>query len=435
MLIQKIKISGYKNISDTIIKFQNLIALVGINNYGKSNVIEAIDFAREFILSNPEMKHKMMRYLKAIPLNITIANDNFVFEMEYISKLDQKTVFVDYEIEFKWFKNNVDDKGCKIVGENLKIKLDKKGQKYSSYINRSENKAFYRTSETGRCDKNISIERDNLIINKINSYDDLFYVDIIKELNTLKFDVNSFLDSTNAFDVAPTLKFKNSSLFGLDKKTGDNISEIVYNLKREDKKSYRLLENSFKELFPTIEYINILSFDITNGTRNIKIPNDAPFIIPDKIYRLRVKEDTNNQEMDFANLSNGTKRIFLLLTSAILADKYKFPLIAFEELEDCIHPSLFEQLLIILSKIVNNCRIVITSHSPFLIQYLDLDKIYISIPSKRGVATFKKIKKSKQNSLKNEAKEYGISVGGYLFDLIIKCYDGEYDLLSFMESE
>lgn len=437
MLIQRIRIAGYKNVANTNIELKNIVALVGLNNYGKSNILEAIDFGYKFIKETPEVKNKMMGYTNAIPLNIKTANDNFIFEIEYISEFKGREIFVNYEVEFEWLKNKGNDKGNRIVGESLKIKYNEKGQKYASYVNRINNKAFYKSSETGRCDKPILIENDNLIINKISNYDDLFYVDIIKRLTTLRFEINTFLDTTEAFDISP-IRFKDIPLYTLDKKTGRNIAETIYNLSINDNELYNLLINSFLSLFPTIEYIKVVSLDIIDKNEGrIKIPENAPFILADKIYRLRVKESTNNQEMYFENLSNGTKRIFLLLTSAILADKSEVSLIAFEELEDCIHPKLFEQLILTLEQLVRHCKIIITSHSPFLIQYLNLQQIYISVPSSDGVAVFRKIRASKQKNISNNALENNMSLGSYIFNMIFKYYeeDDESELLSFIESE
>lgn len=441
MSIQKIRVDGYKNILDTTINFEKLVALVGLNNYGKSNILEAIDFAGKFIKATPENKIRMMSYTKAIPLNIKTANRNFNFEIEFLTKNNNtdKEIFINYEIEFEWPKNNKEDGKVinpQIIKEVLKLKENTKGQKYNLHISRNKDKAFYKSSETGRCDKAINITSDNLIINKLNNFDDLYYLDIINKLNNIKFDENIFLDTSSSFETSP-IRFKTQSMSDLNKRTGDNIGEIIYNLKNDDPKRYELLINSFKDLFPNIE-------DIKSMSRSFKFKNepeikeDAPFIIMDNVYMIQVKESYNNQYMNFDNLSSGTKRIFLLLTSAILADKNDVALISFEELEDCIHPKLFQQLLIILTEIINNCRIIITSHSPFLIQYLDLKDIYIGIPSKYGVAEFNKIKVTKEKTIYRDAENQGNSIGGYIFDLLDKAYDDEDDesnLLSFLERE
>jgi len=61
--------------------------------------------------------------------------------------------------------------------------------KFNTHISRHKGKSFYKSSETGRCDKNILIEDDNLIVNKLTNYDDLFYVEVIKELTNLRFEI------------------------------------------------------------------------------------------------------------------------------------------------------------------------------------------------------------------------------------------------------
>lgn len=44
MKIQIILIDGFKNLSNVKITFDNITALVALNNFGKSNVLECIDF-------------------------------------------------------------------------------------------------------------------------------------------------------------------------------------------------------------------------------------------------------------------------------------------------------------------------------------------------------------------------------------------------------
>ncbi|MFA9397404.1 MAG: AAA family ATPase [Clostridiaceae bacterium] len=441
MSIQKIRVDGFKNILDTTISFEKLVALVGLNNYGKSNILEAIDFAGDFIKATPENKMELMSYTKAIPLNIKTAERNFNFEIEFLSTFKDKEIYINYEIEFEWPKNNKENNkenneliNPQIVKEVLKLKENTKGQKYNLHISRDKDTAFYKSSETGRCDKAINITSDNLIINKLNNFDDLYYLDIINKLNNIKFDENIFLDTNSSFETSP-IRFKRHSISGLNKRTGSNIAEIIYNLKIDDIDRYDTLVNSFKDLFPDIEDIEAMSRSFKFKDEP-KFEDDAPFVIMDTVYMIRVKESYTNQYMNFDNLSSGTKRIFLLLTSAILADKNNVALIAFEELEDCIHPKLFQQLLIILTEIIDNCKIIITSHSPFLIQYLALKDIYIGIPSKYGVAEFKKIKATKEKTVYRNAENQGSSTGEYIFDLLDNAYDDDDDesnLLSFLE--
>lgn len=420
MKIQRIRIDGYKNINNIDIEFEKIIALVAVNNYGKSNVLEAIDFANRFIKDTAEGKEMMMYYRNAIPINTELLNKKFRFEIEYITNNKDKEVCVQYGFEFKWPKIDKDEEIIEepgIVGEFLKIKLNDKGQKYNMHISRDNEKSMYKSADSGRCDKVIKIEDTNLILNKLSYYDDLFYLDVISELNNLKFDINSFLDAEDAFEVNP-IKFKNKSIYELEP-SGRNIAEIVFNLENNDKDDYDLLIGTFQGLFRNIEDIQTVKASIRVGNRKeIKLPEDAPFDIVENIYRITVKEKMNHKYMDFKNLSNGAKRIFLFLTSLILANKQKRPLIAFEELENCINPKLFEELITSVGQIAEDCNVIISSHSPILINCLEMSSIYMGMPSDKGIAEFKRIKKSKYKALENDARQANEGVGDYLFEAL-----------------
>jgi len=52
-----------------------------------------------------------------------------------------------------------------------------------------------------------------------------------------------------------------------------------------------------------------------------------------------------NQPIDFARLSDGCKRVLLMLTRAVWADIKKLPLIAFEEPENAVHPGLMQDII------------------------------------------------------------------------------------------
>ena len=55
MILNKVKISGIFNLKDVEISLEDLSALIAPNNYGKSNVLHAIDFG-VFFTFNPSDK-------------------------------------------------------------------------------------------------------------------------------------------------------------------------------------------------------------------------------------------------------------------------------------------------------------------------------------------------------------------------------------------
>ncbi len=96
----------------------------------------------------------------------------------------------------------------------------------------------------------------------------------------------------------------------------------------------------------------------------------------------------------------------------------------FEELENSIHPALLQRLLIIISELAPNTKTLITSHYPHLIKYLDLNDIFIGIPNSEGIASFYKIKKTKQKKLIQYSKDAESNIGDFVFDMLI---EGFYD--------
>lgn len=50
MKLKSITVGGFKNIARTKLLLDRVIAVVSPNNYGKSNLLEAIDFGTDFIM-------------------------------------------------------------------------------------------------------------------------------------------------------------------------------------------------------------------------------------------------------------------------------------------------------------------------------------------------------------------------------------------------
>ena len=50
MKLKSVTVSGFKNLKMTTLDLNSIIAIVSPNNYGKSNLLEAIDFGVDFYL-------------------------------------------------------------------------------------------------------------------------------------------------------------------------------------------------------------------------------------------------------------------------------------------------------------------------------------------------------------------------------------------------
>lgn len=413
--ISRIKINGFKNIKSINISLNKITSLLSINSFGKSNLLSAIDFGFDFISQSEETREDMMRWKKGIPLNKNIESKKYEFEFEFSTTIEEELYEVIYGYAFDWTKK--DKSNGKITNEYLNVKKVNETQKFSNYIKRIKEEAYYKSSVTGSCDKQIKISDTELIINKLKAYDSLFYINIIDIINNVNIYIDRHFDSRKNYDIFPFVwKDKNKSLLNEE----DSIANILYNIKENNINKYERLINTFKDLFPFIEDIEVKA--VTLGPDKVKLAKELdgtePFEITDKIYYLYAKDKNLSQTIPFELMSDGAKRVLVILTYLILADIKNYSLIAIEEPENSIHPRLLQQYLIALDSLLENAKLIITSHSPHLINYINLKSIYIGIPNNKGLANFSKIKDSATNKVIRESADLNVLTGDYLFDLM-----------------
>jgi len=425
MEILNITVGGFRNIKHLKLKFDTITALVGLNGYGKSNVMDAIDFGFDFIHFPSNMRNGMMAAKQGIPILKSNVGQDFSFDIEVKLISNDESFYVNYGYSFSW---KTEATPAKITKEYLNIKKDEKNQRYSGFIERTGTNAKYRTSETGRCNKSIKIDDDSLVISKLISIDDLYYVDILNQINSIQYFIERHLDAGPSFIPDPIVVkgFQELELRGIQ-----SIPRAIYYLKKDYSDKYELLINSFKQLFPDVEDIVVDEIKLNQSTK-INISEDAPFVFTDSIYTMSIIDEKLVQPIGFESLSDGTKRVFLMLTFAIIADIKGLSMIAIEEPENSIHPGLLQNYIDVLSQLINDCKIIITSHSPYIIQYLNPHSIYIGMSTDTGESDFRRIANSKVNSLLKDAAEYDKSVGDYLFN-ILSTSDAEEYLENYLE--
>ncbi|MFR4803496.1 MAG: hypothetical protein ACLT98_09355 [Eggerthellaceae bacterium] len=69
MKLLSVAVSGFRNVAQTTIELGGISAIVSPNNYGKSNLLQAINFGFEFMKSSSRQRESMMRSLNCMPLN------------------------------------------------------------------------------------------------------------------------------------------------------------------------------------------------------------------------------------------------------------------------------------------------------------------------------------------------------------------------------
>ncbi len=407
MNIKRIKIDGFKNLKNIDLNLNNIISLLSINSYGKTNTLTALKFGFDFIVANNENKSIQMRYTPGIPVNKHNLTNVFSFELE--GEMDNQEIIYSYS--FSWKRNNM---GSKILSEYLKIRECNESQKYTFYIKRENDESFYKPSKTGTCNKSILIEDNGLIVNKIQAYDDLFYKKIVNELNKIKIFIDHDFDAKKPYDVIPIFNGEN---YNYNLSSQNNIPTILYDIREKRNERYQLIINTFKEIFPSIEKLDVVEIPIVS-TENANQQDIKQSQIAGKFYALIAKDKNLSTEIQFGNMSDGARRILRILTNLESASYNGFSIVAIEEPENSLNPKILQQYLIALNGFAKNIKIIITSHSPYLINYINPSNIYVGLPNDDGIAIFSKIKDKSIKKLMKDASDLDLHIGDYIFDLM-----------------
>lgn len=427
MSLNRISVSGFKNINKTTIELSKITSLLSISSYGKSNLLAAFNFGFDFINQQPKIKSRMMAYKRAIPLVLSNLYEDFAFEFNLEASLDGKIHDIIYGFSFQW---SVNKRKGQILSEYLKIKESGESQKYTLYIDRKQDSALYKSSVSGRCDKDIQIANNELILNKIVAFDNLFYLDVIKYLNNISIYIDKHLDTTNSFNSTPFI-IKGIDELSLDSQ--NEIPRILYSLKNRYKDKYNLIVNTIMNIFPFIINIHVKEISLDNVKNNFD--DDVPIEMTDKIYTLYAEHRNMKGKVSFEAMSDGVKRVLLLYTYIVLAQLNNVLLIGIEEPENSINPGLLRKFLIGLDNFIEDGRIIITSHSPFLINYVNPYHLYIGLPNQDSNATFRKFRQNALPKLINQAKENQMMVGEYIFDLMSGSSDDCKELCRYLADE
>ncbi len=417
MRLINITVGGFRNVDDTDIRLGGIVGFVSTNNYGKSNLLEGIKFAFQFIAAGQQDREIMMRDVRNIPLVPSLENKPFRFQVEFDSEVEGPYRFVRYEFSFLWAKD--DGSGARIVSETLFANTKASGI-FSLYLDREKKK--YRASHKTRSFRKIAPQASQLALDALSALDEVELIDVVKRIKSLRFNLASDIDARarfipSIFELMPPLK----------EWLNDIPTQLLY-LKEHQFEQYRLFEEGVYALFPEFEAISVEVFRNEFKQKlnlNQEREKPLPFQIKDDVVKLMVKSSYLNQVVDIQHMSAGTKRVVWLLANAILtSSRQGQKILAIEEIETSIHPRLIEELLEQLNENLGNSTLLVTSYSPYWVQYLKPNKIYVGLPNENGCACFKPLDAGKFKDFVKRAHDRGLGFGEYLYSLMSGSDDG-----------
>ena len=389
MKIKRLSISGFCNIRQFDICLTEFNALVAPNNYGKSNVLEAIRFAFKFISSSEVERRSMMSNPSFIPINTAISGMPFGFGMAFSEADGDDEETYSYSFSFEWAKNN-GEQGAYITGESL-VEDFKEYRRPHTLVRRTEHDGgYYVPSVTGRCNKKANANDTQLVIDVLNSNDGCFFKHVIAQLKNLGMNM--------------------VGISGFDKQA---LCQFIYDLKMNLPIKYSLFEDAVIHIVPNIKSIT------PTCSRLGLAAGDVPFRIEDAIFDMRINEKSNNQDISISRLSSGSRRIINIIAEIMKAEMEGSSLIGIEELENSVHPKLLENMILLVQSFAEGITVITTSHSPYLVRYLKSSQLTFGLPTAEGVASFHKLKASKIKTVVKRASAMEFSLGEYMFELML----------------
>ena len=436
MKIKNITVGGFKNLKKTRVSLDGITAIISINNYGKSNLLEAIDFGCDFIFQNPRERKTMMRWSRAIPINKKLADNQFFFEIEFENEEDLEYRFVRYGYSFEWFRD--DRTGQRITDEWIDARPNE-SVRYTSFLKRD--KGQYRRGKDTQAFRKINLTTEQLSIDVLSALEDIEISSVISSIKSFDYHICSSLDLRDRFTSVPIEYVGQSEDDGISFDDKD-VPRALYQLMQSFPEKYNLFLEAVYSLFPEFTDVKVLPYEVRNEIKELTLftdenspdkPDNIPFRIRDELYKVIITHRYLNQPIDMAMMSTGTKRVFWLLANVFIASSKNISLIGIEELETSIHPRLLKKLLEILDEAIENTTILISSHSPYLVQYFKPNKIYVGIPSNDGTALFKKVDFKRAKALLLSARDMEMTVGEYLFELLSGDQDSAETLSFYLE--
>ena len=403
-IIKSFYIDGYRNLSNVTLNLNDITAIIALNNYGKSNLINAIRFGIDFIKGSNEIKKDIFEYQPAFPFLSVNSGRDFKFSVNAdMIDLDENIYNVEYTYSFKWRTKStpgyINSESLKISSKNIS------GGAFIVKVAGSDVYTF-RSSFKSRNKRPILIKDNSLAINfLVNIIDnDDAYLNILTELNNLKFLIEDHLDANESYGFDPINYRGNSQI---------NVPRMIWEMKENHPDEYGMLIDGFKQLFPNIKEVTCQEHPISHSMNDLS-QIDSEILFNNNVYTLSVSDSSLIRPIDFNYLSDGTKRVFLTLTTAVNAKINNLSVLALEEPENSIHPKLLQNYISILDLLSGDCKLVFTSHSPYIIQFIDPRDIVLGLPTETGQVDFRYINKPKK--LISDAYNEGSSIGDYLFN-------------------
>lgn len=404
MVIDSVEIGGFANIRDVKVGLDDVTALIAPNGYGKSNVLRALAFGSRFIGASETERERMMAQENVMPINRSMLRQDF--SMEICGKSGD--VWFEYGFSFRW---TVDERKGAVTGEWLRMKQEERKFR-QAMLRKAEDEFLYLSSPTGRCSNLERVAGCQLALQKMAQDESLFFAEMVKDVAGTTFPQLDTLDN-------PEVYFSADSTKGIELLGELTLSGYLFRLKEQNPMAYNVLEDGIRQLVPHVTRFEPREIVLADGRT--------------RLYDIVVEERNSAYPTSVRQMSSGSKRMVLLLTLCVAAREKGLPLLMIEEPENSVHPRLLENLLLALHDYAGETKVLLTSHSPYLMRHMRACQMYFGLPADDDVARFARLKEGKVRTVSKFASAMELTVGEYMFDFMLDLEQEREKVVSFFE--
>ena len=378
MYVSKIRVKNFKTFDDVYLDLNKFNVLIGACGSGKTNFVQVFEllndisydfhdaikkhggsFVRNFNLLENSLESCLEVKFSDIGQSIRLGSDKDIL-LSFNN--------VDYEICFNFHIN-----GCEVQNELVKLNCNVE------------------------YDNNQKIDDNEIIIKNMNGD---IKVEFLNDLECL--DMSEIIPDTLSDIVSQNFKKDNtpvinSALATIPIKWGELFKKIsAYDFDPKFCKSINTNNNEKLTKYGgnlPIVLKNILNDENDKKEFLIYYTNMLPYIkevdvekILDEERIFVIVEKYNDVKIPAPFISDGTSTIMAILIALYFQDS---DIILIEEPERHIHPSLINQLMLMMESV--DKQVIITTHSPELLKYSELEDILFISRDKNGFSDIKRI--------------------------------------------
>jgi len=378
MYVSEIRVKNFKTFDDVYLDLNNFNVLIGACGSGKTNFFQVFELLND--LSN-DFHDAIKKHGGNFVKNFNLLENNLESCIEVkFSGINQsirlgqnKNILfyfktVDYVICFNFEKNE-----CKVQNEFVKLNCD---IEYGNNQKIQDNEIIIKNNNG-----NVKVEfLDDLAELEISEIIPDTLVDIVSQnfkndntpvinsaLATIPIKWGDFFKNISIYDFDP--KFcKNINVTNNEKLTkhGGNLPVVLKNILNDKNKKKEFL----------IYYTNMLPY--------VKDVSVDKILDEERIFM--IVEKYNDFKIPAPFISDGTSTIMAILIALYFQDS---EIILIEEPERHIHPSLINQLILMMESV--DKQVIITTHSPELLKYAELENILFISRDENGFSNVKRV--------------------------------------------